>query len=309
LFTGLCAFGLENVQRRLDKLWHGNLTRLGDVRDYFQFVSDWCSVGGGRGIPNAFVAAIARTTLGHALVKRYPAMELIRQSECWHRIVGKRFGGTEPDAGIGWPALFPQPVPWDDLTVISLTTSLAIQQEGYRLQHCVGNYARSCLSGRSHIVSVRDASGASLSTAEIKLTRSYGAAVSTQVIQHRGMDNGEPPSSCATALHVAMKNLQSAAGQSRLREVVAIYQEQAPSFQHYHPNLKDSSFDPVMREVLPDFDRAVVWLERRLLEEEAWYWHHNESLWSMGTTFHVLTPLNNPQGSLRITYEVHDCWP
>lgn len=52
-------------------------------------------------------------------------------------------------------------------TIEHLLTGRELSDEGKRLQHCVGGYASACMTGTSHIFSIRDAQGNSVSTFEI----------------------------------------------------------------------------------------------------------------------------------------------
>lgn len=74
--------------------------------------------------------------------------------------------------------------------VVPLCATSLLKEEGRRLSHCVGGYTSACKSRGHHIVSVRDAGGNSLSTAEISPIQA--GSTELKVIQHRAKSNGRP---------------------------------------------------------------------------------------------------------------------
>lgn len=72
-----------------------------------------------------------------------------------------------------WEPLFSPSITYQgemgSITAVSLTTSAELQKEGKDLDHCVRGYTYKCLQTHSHIVSLRDENGKSLSTIELQL--------------------------------------------------------------------------------------------------------------------------------------------
>lgn len=110
-----------------------------------------------------------------------------------------------------WEPLFSPPVhyPSDGIYAIPLTTSAELQKEGKDLAHCVGGYTRSCLEECSHIISLRNENGESLSTLELVHSLRNGRDNDPEVInikgqtedhlrlkQHYGKRNQEPSPLC-----------------------------------------------------------------------------------------------------------------
>lgn len=93
-----------------------------------------------------------------------------------------------------WPALFGEAVA-DGIRMRCLTTEGELAAEGDAMSHCVGGYDRNCRRGWSHIVSVTDAEGKRLSTAELSINR--GRAV---LVQHRSVRNSAPPPAADAAV-------------------------------------------------------------------------------------------------------------
>lgn len=228
MFTGLCAPGYERSAMRLSLLWRGNLQRLSDVKDYFQFVARWC--GAGAGIRESSVwSRNAAETLRDALLTRYSAMELVRQSERWHCEVSQ-IPAVEPDSEVDgvieeWPALPGLPLQVGELTVVALTNHFELRMEGSRMNHCVGVYFQSCMYGDSHIVSIRNGDDESLSTAEISLITNASGELLPNVVQHKAHSDEEPDHECNTALAATLEMLRGGSVQSRLQQINGFHVE------------------------------------------------------------------------------------
>lgn len=95
------------------------------------------------------------------------------------------------------------------VTAVSLTASSELKKEGTDLSHCVGGYTYECLKRKSHIISLRDETGKSLSTLELRLRPGKGKEGNPRIInikgnvehhlklkQHHGEKNQTPPPLC-----------------------------------------------------------------------------------------------------------------
>lgn len=142
---------------------------------------------------------------------------LHKLSKVWHHpAVGAELNKVKTFSDSSWEPLFNPNVSYDcaehgQLTAVPLTTSKELAEEGERLKHCVGGYVEGCLNGSTHIISLRNVEGDSLSTMEIVISpqgkplkdRSnkeyplYSVAgqiqYNLQLIQHRGSSNVSPP--------------------------------------------------------------------------------------------------------------------
>lgn len=107
---------------------------------------------------------------------------------------------------IRWDAALPAGVsPHKDLFVIELTTAPELDEEGFRLSHCIGGYVHACVSGQSRIFSVRNAAGASLSSVELCQTESHkNHKWHLQLAQHRALHNRAPTAACEEAVSAFM---------------------------------------------------------------------------------------------------------
>ncbi len=121
----------------------------------------------------------------------------IRIQSAWQRGPGIEAGlvggGTLDDA---WPGLTE---PWEapgGTWIVPVTDGRALLEEGSAMGHCVGSYGVSCAVGASHVVSVRDPWGRSLSTAEFAVPR----AGPPRLRQHAAAGNGRPPARAEAAL-------------------------------------------------------------------------------------------------------------
>lgn len=109
---------------------------------------------------------------------------------------------------IHWPPLTPPltaPVEYGGCRLGFLTSEEEIIAEGAEQQHCVGGYGDRCLSGNTHILSVRDDSGKIISTAELHREDDN----SLTLIQHRAKRNGTPPEHAVKSITWFMDQLSS----------------------------------------------------------------------------------------------------
>lgn len=137
---------------------------------------------------------------------------IVEASVRWHRTLWAEAGLPEDTntRRAGWPRLLPQAVTLGEgIEAVSLGNATELAEEGLRMQHCVGSYWRHCFLGESHIVSLRNPNGDSLSTIEIRLPGN--GARQCQIVQHRAERNQTPPGAllsmesrlCAKVLQLA----------------------------------------------------------------------------------------------------------
>jgi hypothetical protein len=136
------------------------------------------------------------------------------------------------------------------------------------------------VTGASHIVSIRDTFGSSLSTAEISLVPDKAGKLTPVVIQHQGESNGEPNSECNLALASALEMLHGDDMQASLIEIQQFHTDRQGEIEALQLT-SDSGYPhrlmcDVMKHVLRDYESTLVWLDRRLDEEEGWHRHRNE---------------------------------
>jgi len=118
---------------------------------------------------------------------------IVEASVRWHRTLWAEAGLPEDTdtSRTAWLPLLPQRVTLDDgIEAVSLCNAAELAEEGRRMQHCVGSYWRHCFLGESHIVSLRNPNGVSLSTIEICL--SGNGARQCHIVQHRAERNQTP---------------------------------------------------------------------------------------------------------------------
>ncbi len=283
LLRGLSAAGYEASAQKLKRLWNGDIRRLADVKDYFRFVAEWCESGAGLCGKRAHLQVVAGG-IRDDLLMRYSAMELIRQSERWHREISRAAAvalTAEASTAVEeWPPLPRLPIRIGELTVCSLTNTVQLQLEGAQLNHCVSVYARSCMYGNSNIVSIRDAHGKSLATAEISINLDEEGKLVPSVVQHQAHSNLEPIRECKAALSAAMDMLSTVDAQARLQEICDFHESRRGEVDA-SLGIGDGGYSiklccEVMSQVLRDYDHAIAWLDRRLEQEEGWYRHRNE---------------------------------
>jgi hypothetical protein len=145
------------------------------------------------------------------------AGQICQASEWWHerarhirRDLATQFprkGADKRPEDFTWPALaapFRTSRRW---TVTALTDATMLEAEHDALGHCVDCYAYYCVRDDKHVLSIRDPDGRNVSTAEIdesRLSQYYDNCADysfeRSVVQHRGVDNTEPPREAKAAL-------------------------------------------------------------------------------------------------------------
>lgn len=140
---------------------------------------------------------------------------LLALSRQWHAgVVAEGMAPEDGARGWRWPAVLAQPWRHGQRILVELTSSAQLQAEGRAMRHCVASYDAACLHGNRMIVSLRAASGASLSTAELYL-QADGPGVCLG--QHRGAGNTVPAAECVQALADLLRYLNGADCSEALR--------------------------------------------------------------------------------------------
>jgi hypothetical protein len=151
-------------------------------------------------------------------------LKQVRASLRWHELQLRPEEGEISDESpdnrdlSNWPAPLPEPLQLDLLYAHFLITPAQLKDEGMRMQHCVGSYEYQCLFGGSNIVSFRDRSGRSVSTAELRMD-DRGKQIRMTVVQHKAQRNGTPPPVAAGALYQLLSTLNDEKMQPRLQEM------------------------------------------------------------------------------------------
>lgn len=132
-------------------------------------------------------------------------------SRSWHEPIRtaelNKVKDFDSAACTAWQPLFSGNIlpAYEDITATVLTNSNELTKEGKDLRHCVGGYTDKCLRENSHIISLRDKNGTSLSTLELEVVKGKGAEKDPKIIniknednyhlklvQHHGFKNGSP---------------------------------------------------------------------------------------------------------------------
>jgi hypothetical protein len=188
---------------------HRFATECGDASDFLGTLIE--AAQDRHGTENeAAVACAMRWAAGISLRR---LLELSRQ---WHSdAVRAAPGPVDRSADAHWPAVLPEAMQFGDRTVVELTDSGQLAAEGRLMRHCVAMYDQACYRGHSAIVSLRTASGAVRSTAELRLIE--GGSMRVAVEQHRSAENGAPDSACLRALETLVRHLNGASAEPLLR--------------------------------------------------------------------------------------------
>ncbi len=286
----LCAKSYAASARKLNRLLNRNIRQLASLRDYIKFVEQWCK---GQAIKTGIlqVGRHAYESIGTDFLMRYSAIKLIEQSCRWHREIFQ--ADRDPleaaffetvcqfDCQIlDWPPLPCMPMRIGAIIVHSLTDVYQLKDEGRQLEHCVGQYFYLCVLGDSHIISLRNADGVALSTAEIRVFVDSELGLTVQAVQHQAQGNGEPKGDCVTALSATLLHLNDERTQPALRDLLRFHENRrqtipvriGPDFGWFDRDF----YTELMQRILPDFDNAVMWLEERIDEIRGLSLHRNE---------------------------------
>jgi hypothetical protein len=142
--------------------------------------------------------------------------QMLGSSAQWHAALQVRAAAapgqskTEPSSASNrqWPLVLVAPLQLDKLTVVELGDEASLLLEGRAMHHCVGALGGRCLAGDSLIVSIRDAGGQRLSTAELRLAPGTRPVV---LGQHCAVNNSTPRADCIEAVNRLVRLLNSTA--------------------------------------------------------------------------------------------------
>jgi hypothetical protein len=156
-----------------------------------------------------------------ARLQRRSPQRLLADAARWWRDCQHHIGQSRLKTQPSWPAL--PGLPWQNgaMQVVALCSQSELAEEGERLAHCVASYETFCLLGNSHIVSIRDLAGKSLSTAEFMLTEDATGHVSPLCVNHAGSENELPSEACQRTLEILASDWAHPHFQSRFAELFA----------------------------------------------------------------------------------------
>ena len=255
----LCRRGYDNAfQLAMD--YSGNdLNRLSDFHDYFMFVQRWAE---------ALLDDLGTSHDSAAVfLSGYGFPALWRQSEEWHKaVLDPAIASIQSLHEVHWPSLLPEPFRTEGLIVTSLCSASELLAEGRGMKHCVASYTSRCLSGESHILSIRTANGTRHSTVEISLTEAQNGMVSPAVVQHRGHGNVNPPDDAKAVLADLLNFWRTPVAQDLLQRSLQSSREFSATMSSIdrggHSLIPRESCALIMQRVLPNYDHCVAKLER-----------------------------------------------
>ncbi|MES2018714.1 MAG: hypothetical protein V4484_19665 [Pseudomonadota bacterium] len=140
--------------------------------------------------------------------------QLFDSSAQWHAALQVRAAPgqcktvSSSDPNRQWPLVLVAPLQLDKLTVVELGDEASLLLEGRAMHHCVGALGGRCLAGDSVIVSIRDAGGQRLSTAELHLAPGPRPVV---LGQHCAVNNSTPRPDCIEVAKRLVRLLNGAA--------------------------------------------------------------------------------------------------
>ena len=89
-----------------------------------------------------------------------------------------------------WPALF-SPLKLGVFSAVPLISAVELAEEGEAMDHCVDNYVTRCITGETHIISLRYPDGSRASTVELGI-ETEGETTTVYIRQNQTYENAEP---------------------------------------------------------------------------------------------------------------------
>jgi len=176
-------------------------------------------------------------------LKGVPITTIIELSDHWHNPgTEARLNKAKTFSSQKWEPLLTDSIIYEHergpITIMSLTSSGELKQEGEDLAHCVGGYTSDCLMNNSHILSLRDEGGTPLSTIEFHLLRGNGDNNNSRVVniegetryhlvrnQHYGYRNRTPPQQCSDVEKKFFNEIRSGKVKVNLSELEIKHEE------------------------------------------------------------------------------------
>lgn len=147
---------------------------------------------------------------------------------------------------VHFPCLMESPYHCDDLHIVQLRSEQDLNDESGAMNHCVDTYFTACKSGRSVILSVRQANGTRLSTFEISIKRKGLALFDIALVQQKGRANVYPSSEAVRAVRAFMKYLNGIDGLPLLHR----FSREKQLFNHAPERIKDIQVAEHMQEFI-----------------------------------------------------------
>jgi hypothetical protein len=278
LFLDLCGMGYRNANRRLNRHWPEGIF-WEQIRSFVRALEIWVwhqAVCQGF---NPIVARQAEARLPSDLLVSYPAIKIHQMTKHWHHVYTFCAVNKLDRHLPTWPALIGTPVRTDALSVVSLVSRAELVNESEALNHCSWMYVRDCVRAATHIVSIRDTNGKSLSTAEIRL-KDASPIPTFSVVQHRAGKNSEPSESCQRALSLALDQLSDPTSPNWIGNVAGHIREWRTEIEQRLAGAPEltvhDGIQACLVDALPDYSTRLQWVTRRLEDEEGLYRHRND---------------------------------
>lgn len=147
---------------------------------------------------------------------------------------------------VQFPCLMESPYHCDDLQIVQLRSVQDLNEESGVMNHCVDTYFTACQSGRSVILSVRQANGTRLSTFEISIKRKGLSLFDVTLVQQKGRSNVYPSAEAVGAVRAFMKYLNGIDGLPLLHR----FSREKQLFNHAPERVKDIQVAEHMQEFI-----------------------------------------------------------
>jgi len=159
-------------------------------------------------------------------------------SEKWHAAARRRADRAKPPRrgkGLAWTSLIEKPWQCGGLIVAPLTSHHDLFREGVLLEHCVEGYVEYCLTGETHLFSIRTPENQPLSTLEIVVEEDDMGNSRFRQAQHAAYRNTTPNGCCLAVADQFTSHLKSVVTEEHLAliRLEALERSESPEFRKY----------------------------------------------------------------------------
>ena len=209
----LAREGFMKIPTRLEK--HGiEMVDFATIPDFISELREWAVHSGAS--PESITEALMH----------YSVIKIAALCHRWHDWLVRWMEDEEEsetkqkDSEAEWPTLISSLWQTEYHKVVPLNSPWLLQEEGRRMQHCVGQYVSKSRYFGAHIFSIRDAfTGRSLSTVELCLDEQVRFEDKIKVVQHYGRINSAPSDACKVTLRQFLNYLKETVTGEQLDEI------------------------------------------------------------------------------------------
>lgn len=282
-FGKLCSLGYKAARKEIRNSSNWDLDVLKDVTHYVDFLLDWAIAITTQPHPaGANVYSIERKSetfvrknRGRAselvswILSDRPVAKIVRNALLWRQAYAEEIcllqkRSNDPEL-VQWPALLRQPLLFDGIQVVSLTSIEEAIAESAALKTHIDDCVKDCVLGDAFLLSLRDQNGSHISTAKIYLSFQSGIVFPYEISHHRLNAEYAHQLEC-DVLDAALEWLRLPEQQPWLQTLLKFHADRRDSIQEKLDtlNLLDhSAACRVARQVIEDYESVVLELSKK----------------------------------------------